>query len=158
MSCNVEVELTAYVDGELPPPEAAAVRAHLAGCPDCRSTEALLRQTVQTLETLPAFEPSAALRQGVLRDVDALPLPLRQRLGHWLRPAVLVPSGLLAAGAVAVLAVSALRPGLPSNLPDGAALDVAMNYDVVANYDVLGLDSEEDVEVVAHLQELEGRP
>jgi len=62
------------------------------------------------------------------------------------------------AGAVAILAVQALRPSLPPELQDGARLDVAMNYDVVANYDLLGLDEPDDVEVVAHLQELEGRP
>ncbi len=159
MSCNLEMELTAYVDGELGPTEASAVRAHLVGCADCRSTEALLRQTVQTLATLPDFEPSLGLRRSVLTEVEATPAPLGVGLSRWLRPAVLVPSGVLLASALAfVLTTHGGRPGLPTELQDGAALDVAMNYDVVANYDVLGLDAPDDVEVVAHLQELEGRP
>jgi anti-sigma factor RsiW len=158
MSCNVEAELTAYVDGELAAAQATAVRAHLLVCADCRSTEGLLRRTVHTLAALPAFEPSTELRRTVLGEVDAAPGPFGQRLSRWLRPAVLVPSGLVTAGAVALLAVHALRPGLPPELQDGSSLDVAMNYEVVANYDVLGLDEPDDVEVVAHLQELEGRP
>lgn len=159
MSCNMEAELTAYVDEELGPAETLALRAHLLGCADCRSTEALLRRTVQTLAALPAFEPSLGLRRTVLTQVEATPARLGERLGRWLRPSVLVPSGLLAASVLGLLvATHSGRPGLPAELQDGAALDVAMNYDVVANYDVLGLDSPDDVEVVAHLQELEGRP
>jgi anti-sigma factor RsiW len=159
MSCNLEAELTAYVDGELGPAETSTVRAHLLGCADCRSTEALLRRTVQTLAALPAFEPSLGLRRTVLTKVEATPAPVRERLARFLRPGLLVPSGLLLASALGLLvATRGGRPALPPELQDGAALDVAMNYDVAANYDVLGLDSPEDVEVVAHLEELEGRP
>ena len=161
MSCNLEAELTAYVDGELSPAQTTAVRLHLGTCADCRSTEALLRRTVQTLEALPSFEPSLALRRSVLHQVEAIPAPLRQRLGSWLKPTVLVPSvtGLLTAGVLAVLvAKHGAQPTLPLELQDGTALDLAMNYDVVANYEVLDLESPDDVDVVAHLQELEGRP
>lgn len=161
MSCKVEAELTAYLDGELSPVEEKAVRAHLLGCTDCRATEALLRRTLSTLQALPAFEPSVGLRRTVLNDLDAVPSPLGMRVRRWLRPAVLVPSaaGLLAAGTVAFLLAGSISDSrLPRELQDGSALDVAMNYDVAANYDVLGLDTPDDVEVVARLDELEGRP
>ena len=161
MSCNLHAELTAYVDGELSPAETAAVRLHLSSCADCRSTEALLRRTLQTLEALPSFEPSLGLRRTVLHEVEAVPPGFRQRLGSWLTPTVLVPSatGLLTAVVLAVLvAKHGAQPALPPELQDTTALDLAMNYDVVANYDLLDLESPDDVEVVAHLQELEGRP
>jgi anti-sigma factor RsiW len=160
MSCKVEAELTAYLDGELTPVAAKAVQAHLPGCADCRATEALLRRTLETLSALPAFEPSMGLRRSVLNGLDSVPAPLTERFRRWLRPSVLVPSaaGLLAAGAVAFYLGPFGHRGLPQELQDGAALDVAMNYDVVANYDVLGLDNPDDVEVVAQLDELEGRP
>jgi anti-sigma factor RsiW len=160
MSCRVKEELTAYVDGELAPEETKTVRAHLAGCADCRSTEALLRRTLHTLEALPAFEPSLGLRRTVLNRLDGLPAPFPERMRAWVRPLVLLPSaGLLAALVVAVLlARPGARGGLPPELQEGAALDVAMNYDVVSNYDVLGLETPDDVEVVAQLDTLEGRP
>src|SRR5215831_4874132 len=72
MSCTVEDELTAYLDGELSVVEAARVRTHLASCADCRATEALLRRTVTELAALPAFEPSSGLRRRVLAGVAAV--------------------------------------------------------------------------------------
>lgn len=37
MNVHPEEKLSAYVDGELPPEEVAAVEAHLAGCAECRA-------------------------------------------------------------------------------------------------------------------------
>jgi anti-sigma factor RsiW len=154
MSCKFEAELTAYLDGELNPAATAAVRAHLAGCADCRATEGLLRSTVETLRTLPAFEPSGDLRRNVLTRLDRLPPALGARLRAVLRPVVLVPSALALVAAALVLQA---RTTPSSELLDGAGLAVAMNFEVANDYEVLGLDSPEDVEVVAHLQELEAR-
>jgi anti-sigma factor RsiW len=161
MSCKLEEEMTAYVDGELGAAEAETVRTHLTGCADCRATEALLRRTLLTLKALPAFEPSLGLRRSVLGRLDAVPAPFGERLKGWLRPGVVFPStvGLLAAAAVALyVAGPGAKKNLPAELQDSTALDVAMNFDVASDYDVLGLESPDDVEVVARLDELEGRP
>jgi hypothetical protein len=155
MSCKFETELTAYLDGELDPAATAAVHAHLAGCADCRATEGLLRSTLETLRTLPAFEPSVSLRRNVLTRLDRLPAGLGARLRALLRPTVLLPSAVALVAAVLVLQTR--PPGSPELL-DGAGLAVAMNFEVANDYEVLGLESPEDVEVVAHLQELEARP
>ena len=158
MSCTVEDELTAYVDAELSAVEEARVRTHLLGCPSCRTTEALLRRAVDTLAALPAFEPSLGLRRRVLQRLEGLPPPLRARVSALFSPRLLVPStvGLLAAAALAVAVVGPLRhPAVPEALADGAALDVAMNFEVLRDYQVLGLERPEDVEVVAQLEELE---
>ncbi|MGO8971376.1 MAG: anti-sigma factor family protein [Myxococcaceae bacterium] len=160
MSCDLETELTAYVDGELSPKEVAAMRAHLLGCATCRSTEALLRNTLVTLEALSPFEPSVGLRRSVLRRLDELPASFGERVRALLRPAVVLPSAaaLLSAGVVAALLASpGVRRGLPTELQDNRALDVAMNYEVLRDYQVLGLESPDDVEVVAQLDQLEGR-
>ena len=70
------------------------------------ATEMLLRRTLSELSALPAFEPSVGLRRRVLSEVEALPLPWRQRLGTWFRPALLAPvAGVALAGAVALLVV-----------------------------------------------------
>ena len=92
MSCGFEEDLTAYVDGELPPARREEVTAHLDTCAGCRSTHALLRHTVARLAELPAYEPSSATRRAVMAKLDALPVPWWKRLRKWLRPVVLVPS------------------------------------------------------------------
>jgi anti-sigma factor RsiW len=160
MSCEQEVELTAYVDGELAPAAQSAIREHLAGCASCRSTEALLRRAVETLATLPAFEPSRDLRRRVLTRVGRAPSAGGDRLRTLFRSRAFVPSvaGLAAAALVALLLVGPGRQALPPGLDDSVALGVAMNFEVVSDYEVLGLDGPDDLEVVAHLEELEGRP
>ncbi|MFP2959129.1 anti-sigma factor family protein [Myxococcus sp. 1LA] len=154
MSCDYEVDLTAYVDGELPPARDAQVRAHLEDCGDCRATEALLRTTLARMAELPAFEPSPATRRAVLAKLDALPVPWWERVRTWLRPAVLVP----ATGLVTVLAVALLmaRPGpdAPLELEDASAMELAANLELAEDYELLGLDDMDDLEAVANLHEL----
>ncbi|AEI62296.1 anti-sigma factor family protein [Corallococcus macrosporus] len=155
MSCDYEEDLTAYVDGELPPARGARLRVHLDTCADCRATEALLRTTVARVAALPAFEPSPASRRAVMAELDALPAPWWARLKTWPRPAVLVP----AAGLVAVLAVSLLLtragPGAPLALEDASVMELAANLELAEDYELLGLDDMDDLEVVANLHELE---
>jgi anti-sigma factor RsiW len=153
MSCTVENELTAYVDGELSPEASMRVKAHLAGCDDCRATEQLLQRTVSSLQALPPFEPSRGLRRRVLTEVEGLPASAWAGWRSWLRPGRLIPSGVALAAAVAVAAVTA------HTLEQRHSLDlaVAANYELLSDYEVLGLNAD-DLEVVEHLDELEGRP
>ena len=155
MSCAFEEELTAYVDGELPAARRAEVEAHLGTCEECRSTEALLRRTLTSLASLPEFKPSMDTRRAVLAKVDALPLPLRERLKALLRPTVLVPSmGLAAALGVAVI-ISNGRDAQTLDVTDAGALELAANLELVEDYDIMGLEGSEDLEVIEHLHELE---
>jgi anti-sigma factor RsiW len=158
MSCTVEDDLTAYVDGELSIVEAARVRTHLATCSGCQATEALLRRTVAELSALPAFEPSVGLRRRVLTEVETLPRPWAQRLRHLLRPAVLAPAGVALATA-AVVAVVAGQRAQQERAERGAELAVAENYELLTDYEVVGL-APDDLEVVEQLDQLkkEGRP
>ena len=154
MSCSFEEDLTAYVDGELPSARRAELEAHLRGCAGCQGTEALLRRTVARLAELPEFTPSVSTRREVLAKVEALPPPLRERLRALLRPTVLVPAAGLAA--VAGLALYTTAPREPAlEVPDAGTLELAMNLEVVEDYDVVGLENGEDLEVIAHLHELE---
>jgi len=154
MSCTVEDELTAYLDGELSVVESARVRTHLASCSECRATEALLRRTVTELAALPAFEPSAALRRRVRAEVEALPRPWTERMRAWLRPGVLAPAGVALATAAVVAVVAGQRA-----VADRTELAVAEHYELLSDYEVVGL-SQDDLDVVEHLDELqkEGRP
>lgn len=156
MSCPFEEDLTAYVDEELPPARRAEVEAHLGGCAGCQGTEALLRRTVARMAELPDFTPSPAMRREVLAKVDALPPGLGERLRALLRPSVLVPAAGLAA--VAGLALYTTAPGEPPlEVADAGTLELAMNLEVVEDYDVVGLENGEDLEVIASLHELEVR-
>ena len=155
MSCTVEDELTAYLDGELSVVEAARVRTHLASCADCRATEALLRRAVTELAALPAFEPSVGLRRRVLAEVEALPRPWPERLRTWFRPALLTPAGVAVATAVVVAVVAGQRAVTERR----TEIAVAEHYELLTDYEVVGL-SRDDLDVVEHLDELqrEGRP
>ena len=155
MSCAFEEELTAYIDGELPAARRTEVEAHVGGCAACKSTEALLRRTVAGLALLPEFVPSADTRRAVLAKVDALPPPLKERLLALLRPSVLVPS--LGLAAALALAVYTSGDGRRVDVTDEGALELAANMELMEDYDVVGLDSSEDMEVVANLHELEVR-
>jgi anti-sigma factor RsiW len=155
MSCAFEEELTAYIDGELPATRRAEVETHLGTCAECKSTQALLRSTVASMAQLPGFVPSADTRRAVMAKVDALPPPLKERLLALLRPSVLVPSMGLAAALALVVYTSGDSPGV--DVTEEGALELAANMELMEDYDVVGLDSSEDMEVVANLHELEVR-
>jgi anti-sigma factor RsiW len=157
MSCAFEEDLTAYVDGELSALRERQLALHLGTCDECRPTEALLRKTVAGLGTLPAFEPSAQMRRAVLHRIDEAP-SLAERFRAAVFPSFLMPAlGLGAAAAVAVVLHSVSANRATSPLEPGQ-IELAANYELVTDYDVLGLDSPEDLEVVQHLQELEAEP
>ncbi|RKH22128.1 hypothetical protein D7Y13_22050 [Corallococcus praedator] len=156
MSCTYEEDLTAYVDGELPPPHRARMEAHLGTCAECQQTERLLRVTVARMAELPDFTPSPSARREVLARLDALPPTWRERLSSLLRPGVLVPSAGVAATAVLALLVAGRANVDPAALEelDAGALEVATNLELVEDYEVLGLDSSDDLEVIENLHEL----
>ena len=67
MKCeNVQEELSAYLDGELEPGEAAALEKHLEGCAACRGELDSLRATVSLVRSLPRAEAPAALKRRVM--------------------------------------------------------------------------------------------
>ncbi len=164
MSCGFEEDLTAYVDRELPPLRLRQLEEHLPSCGDCAGTLALIRGAVRALEAMPAFVPSPQLRREVLNRISE-EVPLLDRLRAWLGPRALVPA--LSACAVLALAVVAVQLGRgprpqpedpPLLLADASDLELVQNMELMEDMDVLGLESPEDLDVVEHLQELEGQP
>ncbi len=67
--------LSAYLDGELPPQEAAAVQEHLLDCAGCRETYERLRGTKGLLGQLPLAEPPADLWPVLLEPAAGGPDP-----------------------------------------------------------------------------------
>lgn len=146
-------ELTAYIDGELSELEAREVRAALDGDPVLRALEAKLRRVVGAVETLPSREASPALRRQVLAAIEAP--TMKERLWAWLTGPGLVPTA-AAVAATAAAVVLWPKSGGPDDGPgDGEQLVLAQNLELVEDLDVLGLDSADDLDVIASLHELE---
>lgn len=157
-------ELTALVDGALPPERAREVRRHVDRCAACAVEERRLRGALALLAALPpppAPSPSFAARlEQRLRDERTPQGDLAARAG-WLRGLaalrwrVAVPAAAL--GAVAILAAGTVRArGRERAMAEH--LELLEDYDAIASLD--DVQSPDDVEVVAHLDELPrgGRP
>jgi anti-sigma factor RsiW len=141
--------LTAYVDGELSPDAARRLETRLDLDPVLRARERRLRGAVAAVEALPTPQPSAGLRDKVLAAV-ATP-SLAERVGAWLTLPRVAPVGLaLAAAGAAVVLWPRDADG-----DDEEQVFLAQNLDLVEDLDVLGLDTADDLEVIASLHELE---
>ena len=144
-----EEDLTAYIDGELPPERKRAMEAALAKDPALRSLEQRLRQSVDLVEAMPLPESSPALRRAVLAEIGKPTF-----FERWFTLPRLLPLGLAMAAGVTVLVV---WPREEAGL-DEEKLMLAQNLEVVEDLDLVDLGSAEDLDVVAQLHELEVTP
>jgi anti-sigma factor RsiW len=143
-------DLTAYIDGELPPERVRALEAALAKDPSLRSLEQRLRKSIGAVEALPLPQPSPALRRAVLAAIDEPTFWQR-----WFTLPRLMPVGLALAATLAAVVVWP-RAGMEEGAPaDEEKLLLAQNLDVVEDLDLMDLSSTEDLDVVADLHELE---
>ncbi len=106
MSAHLEMELSAYLDGELAAAELAAVEQHLAACAECRATLEDLKRLVRRAGSLDDRPPERDLWRGIAARLgegagtaDVVPLASRRRFAFTLPQ--------LAAAAVALVVVSA---------------------------------------------------
>lgn len=143
-----EEDLTAYIDGELPPERQRAMEAALAKDPALRSLEQRLRKSVALVEALPLPETSPSLRRAVLAEIGKPTF-----FERWFTLPRLVPLGLAMAAGVALVVWPREEAGL-----DEEKLMLAQNLEVVEDLDLVDLGSAEDLDVVAQLHELEVTP
>jgi hypothetical protein len=102
MNCTeVRHHLPGLLYGELKPEEAAAVEAHLHGCPACRDEYAALRQLPVVLDMVPA----PAVRIDLPRLYQQAAQRQEHRLRRWRRAAL----ASVAAAAAVLLLVGLLR-------------------------------------------------
>jgi anti-sigma factor RsiW len=146
-------DLTALLDGELPPSRAEEVTRHVDACPACRAERDQLAAGAAALRALPpAPEPSAgfAARLTARLAAEARPPPgLLGRLAafRW-RIAAPVAAAALAAAVVGV----AVRDRRAEEASAAWNLELLLDYETVAS---LGdLEGPEDAEVIAALDEL----
>lgn len=151
-------QLSALLDGELPPAERDRVAAHLRACPECAEQRTLLERAVSALTLVPGIEPSPDLRRRVLAAAEARPPGLADRFRAFLSPRFLVPAG---AAAVAALVLLVFAPGVEAPRPGEAEeWAIAERLELLEDFDLAralpaGVGAE-DLVVVARLHELEG--
>lgn len=123
------------MDGELSSEDAAAVRRHMATCPECRRGFEALLQTDAMIKGMAPVEPSADFDRTFWRKVADLD---DRRAGRsWLRTLLtgwrpLLASG-LAAGAAAVIFIYNARDTGPS----AEEVFIAQNMELLENYDLI---------------------
>ncbi len=82
-SCtDVRAALQAYVDGDLSPEQAAALKRHLAGCSSCRAELARAQAVVTALKTWPLVPEPPQLTGRIMAQVSPRLDAPRFRL-HW---------------------------------------------------------------------------
>jgi anti-sigma factor RsiW len=153
---HVRDDLTAHLDGALDPGRGAEVEAHLAACPACRAERDRLSAALATLASAPPPPPPPAdferrFQARLARELERRPsFPERLAAVRWRWLAPVAGAAAAAAVAVAVVQVRTDRMEMARHL------DLLEDYEAVASLDAV--DTEEDLDVVVHLHQLEGRP
>lgn len=144
-----EEDLSAYIDGELPPERVKEMEAALAKDPALRSLEQRLRRSIEAVEAMPLPQTSSpALRRAVLAAIDQPTF-----FERWFKLPRLLPIGLAVAAGVSAV-VFWPRPEEAVQF-DEEKLLLAQNLEEVEDLDLVDLGSTEDLDVVAQLHELE---
>jgi len=153
-------DLSALIDGALSPARAAELRAHLAGCPDCRAEVARLQGALVTISALaraPDLPPYFQARlEARLREERERPRGLAASLGTQLAR-LWQPRALALVGGVAALLLAVAIPvQVYRRYVDRRAmlgeLELLRDYETASAVDV---DTPEDVLIVAQLDRLE---
>jgi anti-sigma factor RsiW len=151
MDCKQKDNLVAYLDGELMPSEAEAVREHLVYCADCRAQLDLLRRSYTALDHIEDVEAPAGLAAKVRARTRSRRLP------------VVFGTLAVAAAALFLFTVQLNRPVVVEKpVPSGAnivaagddvtadAMDVLETIDLVDDSDVM-----DELDVFAELEAME---
>lgn len=149
---HVSEDLTALLDGALSPGRRSEVEAHLQGCAGCRAERDRLERALGLISMLPpAPEPASDFGRRFWARLEAEPrrrelFPLLAGRWRWIAPL----AG--AAAMAAVLAVGGIRER-SAQRQMAAHLELLEEYELAASLGAV--ESAEDVEVVAHLDELQ---
>lgn len=121
MNCSrVKSLLEEYFEKSLAEPQATAVAAHLATCPDCAAELRQIERVVAALEAVPAAVPSEELLGSITARAAELPRPGRGGMA-WLRrwrwAVVAAGTGMAAVGAAAAAVAVLVWLGLGAHVP-----------------------------------------
>lgn len=103
-NCPAEIQLSAYLDGELPRDQAASAEAHLAGCPACAEQLAALRSVKDVERALSAPEVSNdewdRAFEAISRRIAAPPRRIHISRWRWVTAAAAAAALLAVAGGI----------------------------------------------------------
>jgi anti-sigma factor RsiW len=103
---EIGLMLGAFEDSELEPHEMQEVAFHLARCDDCTVALAEISALGRQLRTATQHPEPDGFKDSVMTRIEALPIPLTTRVGHWVgRINQRVAAGIAMGAAVAVAAV-----------------------------------------------------
>lgn len=71
VSCEFELQIPAYLQGEMDKDGADEIREHLTRCPACRDREAAFRTVLQRMQTVPAQKPVRDLAPDIVAKIPA---------------------------------------------------------------------------------------
>jgi anti-sigma factor RsiW len=103
---DIAVDLSAFVDGELPAARQAAVETHMAGCAACRARVAELRHLAAGVAALPKAQPDRQFLAGIRDRLHEQ--PRRTVWGGW--PVRVAALALFVVGFAAIF-LQRTRPG-----------------------------------------------
>src|ERR1041384_545756 len=112
MNCEqIQDDLSAYVDGELPPARKPEIHAHVAGCPACQRRVAELEKLASGVAAMPQLQPAPRFLADVRRKIQAESEPRTSWIDWLFRPVWLkVPIEALAVIIVAGFVLVLVRP------------------------------------------------
>jgi anti-sigma factor RsiW len=146
MNPELDAKLSALLDGNLAPEQAAALRAELARSPELAARLAALAAVDESLRELPSRPVPARLRERVRSEVAA-----PRRVRRWLATAALAA----AAAALALLALPLAQPDPRPIARSEPAPAPAAASDLLAEAEDLPVI--EVLDLLAELDELETR-
>jgi len=127
MNEHLDLELSAYIDGELEGSELRRVEAHLAGCAGCRETLEDLRRLVRRAAALDDRPPERDLWSGIASRLvseptaDVVPLESRRRRVSFSIPQLAAAAIVLAAFSAGAGRLLSSRDGVvATSIPAGA--------------------------------------
>ena len=127
--------LSEYLDGDLHPGERAALEAHLADCPTCRTTLDELRRVVARAHALVDRPVGTELWGGIAARIGASGAPVVDLAARRARKRITLSLPQLAAAAVLLVAAGAGATSLalraPSPAPSSVALTTAPDVRVI---------------------------
>jgi anti-sigma factor RsiW len=136
MPCELTpVQLSAYLDGELPLNEANAAETHISGCARCAGEIAVLLRNQRSLRAARGqYKPSAEFRRSIQRSIHK---QTASRLRRWYLPSTIA----ILAAAVLVFAVIAYHRSSQSSEAFSEIADLHVNALASANpVDVISSD------------------